>query len=202
MLIVSMVIAFLLSSAGNQAGKCDDFAFKKLLAGLPRSEYRGRYVNRPYEYSVVIPRGLRAYDVPDPANHEGFGLALGNSLQSYIFVRGEHNSFEYDTPLEAARRAVEYLRQDGAQVESEKISRSHLGALDAVLLVVVYTCPASAERHIRSTIVALSADKGFLYELEIYSPASRYERDRAVLYQIIKSWKLLSRDRIRGKQSS
>jgi hypothetical protein len=190
-LLINIAVAFLLSFAGNQPGKCNDFVFKKLLEGAPRSEYRGRYVNHSYEYSVVIPKGFVAYDVPDPANHEGFGLALGDPPQGYIFVRGVHNSLEYDTPEEAASQAVEYLRQDGAQVEFEKISRSHLGALDTVLLVVAYTCPGSVERHIRSSIMALSADKSFLYELEIYSPANRYERDRAVLDQIVKSWKVI-----------
>jgi hypothetical protein len=191
-LLINIAVAFLLSFAGNQPGKCNDFVFKKLLEGPPRSEYRGRYVNRYHEYSVVIPKGLAAYDVPDPANHEGFGLALGNPPESYIFVRGVHNSLEYEAPEEAARRTVEYLRQDGAQVESEKISRSYLGALDSVQLVVTYTCPGSLDSYIRSSITALSVDKSFLYELEIYSPAKRYERDRPVLDQIIKSWKVIS----------
>lgn len=199
-MITSIVIALLLSSAGNQAGVCDHFAFKKLLEG-PRSEYHGRYVNQAYEYSVVVPNGLTAYDVPDPANHEGFGIALGKPPQSYIFVRGEHNSLEYYTPGEAARHTVKYLRQEGRKVESETISRSHLGTLNAVLLVAIYTCPGSTDRHILSSITALSADKGFLYELEIYSPANRYLRDRAVLRQIIKSWKMKSDRDGKGRDS-
>ncbi|HEY0324300.1 MAG TPA: hypothetical protein VGC66_25360 [Pyrinomonadaceae bacterium] len=190
--MMNIVIALLLSPVGNQAGKCNNFVFNKLLEGPPRSQYRGRYVNGSYQYSVVIPRGFIAYDVPDPANHHGFGLAFGKPSQSYIFVNGEYNSLEYNTPVEAAMRAVEYLRQDGAQVEPETITKSNLGTLDAAHLVVIYSCPGSSKQYVLSSIIALSADKGFLYQLEIYSPANQYERDKSVLDQIIKSWKMRS----------
>jgi hypothetical protein len=195
--MISIIIALLLSSAGNHAGRCDDFVFKKLLEGPPRSryEYRGRYVNWSYEYSVVIPKGLTAYDGREEPNHHGFGLTLGKPPQSYIFVRGEHNSLEYKSPREAATQDVEFLRQQGKKVESETISKSHLGALDAARLVVVYTCPGAADRYIQSSVMALSPDKEFVYVLEIYSPANRYESDRAVLDQIIESWKMISRSR-------
>jgi hypothetical protein len=197
MLIAGIIIALLLSPAGNKAGDCDNLPFKQLLEGPPRSryEYRGRYVNWPYEYSVLIPRRLTGYDGRAEANHKGFGLRLGKPPQSYIFVRAEHNSAEYNAPREAATRDVEYLRQDGKKIESETITDSHLGTLNAVRLVVIYTCPGSADRHIKSSIIALSADKGFLYELALYSPANRYESDRAMLNQIIKSWRILSASR-------
>lgn len=194
MLIISIVIGLLLSPAGAQRAVCNDFPFTQLLKGLPRSryEYRGQYVNLAYEYSVRIPKGLTAYDGRDQARHDGFGLALGESPQSYIFVRGEPNSLEYDTARQAATRGIEYLRQDGKKIESEAITDSHLGTLDAALLVVNYTCPGSEERYTQSSIMALSPDKRFLYTLELYSSANRYGSDRAVLDELIKSWKMIS----------
>ena len=190
-MLSGIITVLLMLPAINQAGACDEFALKKLLKGPPRSEYRGQYVNRAYHYSVKVPEGLTAYDVPDPANHEGFGLAFGEPPQSYVFVRGEHNSLEYDTPREAATRSVEYLHRGGKKVESETTFKSHLGTLDAVLLVASYTCPASAERYILSAIVALSPDKRFVYELDLYSLASRYDTDRTLLNRILKSWKVM-----------
>jgi hypothetical protein len=106
---------------------------------------------------------------------------------------------EYNTPREAAIEDVEGLRQQGRKIESETIIESHLGTLDAVLLVVIYTCPGSENRHIKSSITALSPDKRFLYELELYSPADRYESDRAVLDRIIKSWKMMPNSRHRPR---
>lgn len=197
MLIISIVIGLLLSSTGNQAGACNDFPFKQLLKGPPRSryEYRGQYVNWAYKFSVKIPKGLTAYDGRDEANHSGFGLAVGEPPQSYIFVRGEHNSLGYDTPRQAATQDVEHLRQAGNKIESETITESYLGTLEAALLVVNYTCPGSTDRYIQSSITAISPDKRFLYTLELYSPSNRYESDRAILDEILKSWKIISRSR-------
>jgi hypothetical protein len=198
MLIISIVVGFLLSSAGSQAGVCDDLSgFKQLMAGPPRSryEYRGRYVNWAYEYSVRIPKGLIGYDGRDEPRHNGFALAFDKELQSAIFVSGDPNSIEYNTPREAAARDVEFLRQQGKKIESETITESSLGTLDAVLLVVNYTCMGSADRYVKSSVIALSPNKRFLYTLELYSPANRYESDRAVLDGIIKSWKTISGSR-------
>src|SRR5215510_4486512 len=165
MLIISIVVGLLLSSAGSQAGACDDLSgVKQLMAGPPMSryEYRGRYVNWAYEYSVRIPKGLTGYDGRDQARHNGFALALDQESQSVVFVSGDPNSIEYNTPREAATRDVEFLRQQGKKIESEMITESHLGTLDAVLLVVNYTCAERADRYVKSSVFALSPDKGFL----------------------------------------
>ncbi len=195
MLIISVVIGLLLSSVGGQVGACDDLAgFKQLMKGPPRSryEYRGRYVNWAYGYSVRIPKGLTGYDGKDQARHSGFALALDKESQSVIFVSGDPNSVEYNMPREAATRDVEFLRQQGKKIESETIIESRLGTLDAVLLVVNYACPGSADRYVKSSVIALSPDKEFLYTLELYSPANRYESSRVALNEIVKSWKLIS----------
>jgi hypothetical protein len=199
MLIISIVVGLLLSSAGSQAGACDDLSgVKRLMAGPPLSRYecRARYVNWAYEYSVRIPKGLTGYDGRDQARHNGFALALDKESQSVVFVTGDPNSIEYNTPREAAARDVEFLRQQGKKIESETITESRLGTLDAALLVVNYTCPGSADRYVTSSVIALSPDKRFIYALELYSLANRYEGGRAVFDEIIKSWKLISGKRI------
>jgi hypothetical protein len=198
-----IVITLFLSFIGNKSYACDDFAaFKHLMEGPPRSryEYRGRYVNWAYEYSVKIPQGHTGYDGRDEANHSGFGLALGKSSQSYIFVIGEHNSLEYTTPREAATQAVESLRQGGKDIESQTITESHLGTLNAVLLEVIYNCPGSSDRHVQSSVMALSPDNRFLYTLELDTPTSRYKSDHTVLDEIVKSWKMISESRRRGRR--
>jgi hypothetical protein len=194
-MLIICIISLLLLSASVQADACDDLSgIKQLMAGAAQSryEYRGRYVNWAYEYTVRIPKGLTAYDGRYEARHSGFALPLGKELQSAIFVSGDPNSLEYNTPRDAAKKDVEYLQQQGKKIDSESITDSHLGALDAALIVVTYTCPGASDRHIESSLFALSPDKRFLYTLELYSPADRYESDRAVLDEIIKSWKKTS----------
>lgn len=137
-MLIAIIVMGLLFSPSPQTSSCDGSAFQRLMAASPRAryEYRGRYVNWSYEYSVVIPQGLTGYDGRDEANHTGFGLALGKPPERFLFVKGEHNSAEYKTPREAATQLAEDLRQEGKSVESVTISESHLGTLKAVLLVV------------------------------------------------------------------
>lgn len=170
MLMLSIVLGLLLSSARIQSRACGDLSvFNRLMAGPAgsRYEYRGRYVNLAYGYSVRIPKGVTACDGREEARHSGFALALGKTSQSVIFVSGDPNSMEYNTPREVAARDVEFLRQQGKKVESQTIIESHLGTLDAVFLVVTYTCPGSENRHRKSSITALSPEKRFLYVLEL-----------------------------------
>lgn len=194
MLIINIVLCLLFSLAGNQSSACDDVSgFKQLMKGPPRSryEYRGRYVNLAYDYSVRIPEGMTAYDGRHEARHSGFALGLGNASESVIFVSGDPNSMDYDNPREATTGDVEFLQKLGRKIESETITGSHLGTLDAVLHIVIYTCPESTDRHIISSIIALSPDKRFVYQLQLYGPANQYESDQAVLTQIQESWKML-----------
>lgn len=196
MSFISIIICLLVLPTINQATACDDLsAFNQLMAGPPRSryEYRGRYVNEAYEYSVRIPKGFTGYDGRKEANHNGFGLALGKVSQGVIFVIAEHNSLEYNMPREAAVQTVEWLRQRGKQIESETISDTHLGKLRAVHLVVIYTCRGSTDRYVQSSIMALSPDLGFTYTLELYSPANHYASNRRMLDQVVKSWKMIGR---------
>lgn len=113
---------------------------------------------------------------------------LGKPPAGYILVRGEHNSADYGTPREAAMREIYYLRQVGKIIESETISSSHLGRLDAVELQVAYTCPGSPQRQLLSSIIALSPDKRFLYTIELYTTPDRYTSDRIPLDRIRESW--------------
>ncbi len=193
MSIINVVIGLLILFAGNQPSDCNDFAMlKQLIENSPQSrhEYRGQYVNQAYKYSVRIPEGLTAYDGRDQARHNGFAIALGKEIQSVIFVSGDPNSSEYKTPREAAMEDVKFFRKQGKKIESEAISDTHLGALDAAFLVVIYTCPGSEKRYVKSSITAISPDKRFFYQLELYSSDKRYETDRAVLDQLVKSWKV------------
>jgi hypothetical protein len=170
----------------KQSSDCS-FPPKDLLQ-KPRTEYRGEYANEAYEYYVVIPDKLVGYDQPTPPHH-GFGIVVGERPQSYITVNGEKNSLEYTAPVDPAIRDLGYLRKHGTKIESAKITQLHLGRLDAAFLVTTYTCAGSADRYVQASAFALSPDNDNLYEVTLYSNADRYDLDRAVLDEILKSWK-------------
>lgn len=195
MLIICVVIGILLPPTGSQTGDCNEFAFERLLHTKQRTEYHGRYVNRTYEYSVVIPAQYTAYDVPDPANHQGFGLVLSKMPQTYIFVRGEPNSLEYQTLREAIGQITEWLRQKGRKAVSQMVTDSHLGPLDAVLVETSYTCSGSPQTYSLTSVLALSTNRRFLYTVELYSKANQYKHYRAVLNRIRRSWIRLNHSR-------
>lgn len=167
-----------------------DFPPKALLQG-ERREYRGLYENKAYGYSVVIPKELVGYDGKNAFYQTGFGIITGAEPRSYILVESQKNSLEFATPSEAAARFLKYLAKHGDKVESSEITESKLGQLKAALLVATYTCPGSKERYTEASLVAISPDKGNLYEVTLYARSDRFEDDRAVLGTLTKSWKYL-----------
>lgn len=173
----------------SRAQYCN-FPPKGLTQGEHR-EYRGLYENKVYGYTVVIPKDLVGYDDANPLYQKGFGIILGAEPRSYVFVNGEPNSLEFDRPVSAASRSLEFLGKHARQVESSKITESQLGSLKAALFVATYTCPGSTERYVKASVIAISPDKSKLYEVTVYSHANRFEHDRAVLDVLAKSWKYL-----------
>ena len=187
---VFLAAAPLIFAPGSKAQECN-FPPEDLTQGQHR-EYRGPYENRAYGYSVVIPTDLVGYDGVNPFYQHGFGIILGAEPKSYIFVNGEPNSLEFARPVDAASQFLKYLRKHGRKVESSKITESQLGTLSAALLVATYTCPGSTARYVRASMVAISPDKGKLYEVTLYARSDRFEKDRAVLDALVKSWKHLA----------
>lgn len=197
---VFLAAGFLASASKSKAQGCN-FTPKELKQG-ERREYRGAYENKAYGYSVVIPANLVGYDGVNPFYQHGFGILVGGEAQSYVFVNGEPNSLEFARPADAASQFLKYLGKDGNKVESSKITESQLGPLKAALLVATYTCPGSAERYVRASLVAISPDKSNLYEVTLYARSDRFEQDRAVLEALAKSWKHLGAKLAEAKSSS
>jgi hypothetical protein len=179
-------LVFLPESKGQDC----DFPPKDL-TNREHREYRGIYENKAYGYSVVIPANLVGYDGVNPFYQSGFGIILGPEPTSYVVVDSEKNSLEFARPTEAASRSLRYLRKHGNRVKSSKITESKLGQLKAAFLVATYTCKGSKDRYVRASMVAISHDKSNLYEITLYARSDRFERDRAVLNALVKSWKHL-----------
>jgi hypothetical protein len=139
----------------------------------------------------VIPKGFVGYDVVNPFYQQGFVIIFGEEPQSYINVFPERNSLEADSAVDVANRKLGYLREDGKAIESAKITPTHLGQLLAAQILVTFACPGSTERFEWFSTIALSPDKGMVYEAILHAPASRFDHDRAVLDGLLKSWKYI-----------
>jgi hypothetical protein len=187
--IAGLLLILSLSATGSysQSSPCE--LVPKSLLQEPRSEWKGHYVNEPYTYSLEIPERLTGYAEVPPAPLHGFGIPLGEAPQSYIYVGGEANAYDYEVPVDAALAHLRYMRQDNKAVESATISQSRLGRLPAVRMIITYSCPRSAVRYVQDSTFAIAPGKSPLYEVTLLSLTSRYERDRRVLDQILRSWK-------------
>lgn len=184
--LTAMICGFV---AESQAQDCE-FPPKELTHG-PHREYRGLYENITYGYSVVIPMNLVGYDDENPFYQHGFGMILEPEPHSYIVVDGDKNSLEFARPFDAASRFLQYLSRRGGKVESSSITVSQLGQLKAARLVATFTCPGTTGQYVRASMVAISPDKDFLYEVTLYSRFDRFALDRATLDALVKSWKHL-----------
>jgi hypothetical protein len=186
---VFLAAAFLVAPSESKAQNCS-FPPKELTQGQSRA-YRGLYENKAYGYSVEIPTDLVGHDGVNPFYQHGFGIISGGDPHSYIVVDGDKNSLEFASPADAATRFLKFLSRHGSKVDSSKITESQLGELKAALLVATYTCPGSAERYVRASMVAISPDKSNLYEVTLYARSDRFALDRAVFDALVKSWKHL-----------
>jgi hypothetical protein len=180
---VALVSVFMNNAAWAQYCQFPPHA---LLDG-PRRQYTGRYENGAYGYSVVIPDRLVGYDVVNPFYQHGFGIILGKKPYSYLSVDGSPNSLEFATPLDAAKASLQFLSEK-AKVMTSETKPMQIGGVSAVFLVATYTCRGSKEPFVMGSAFVLSSKRGMVYELTLYAVADRYEGDRAVLDQIIKSW--------------
>ena len=170
-----------------------DFPPKSFL-NTPRREFRGPYINRTFGYSVVIPKTLGGYDGSDPATAQhGFGILVGDPPQGYLVINGEANSLDETAPVDAALRALQYLRSEGKQIESTSIKAAKLGSLQGVQLVVTYSCHGSGNRYVQAATFALSPKKDTLFEVTLYDAEDQYSRDRSTLESILRSWRYVGR---------
>ena len=157
----------------------------------PRSEFRGNYVNKVYQYSLVIPSGFTGYDVAGPANHHGITIAVGEPPESAILINGEANSLEYGAPEDLAGQITKFMHQEGKRLIAKKVSKSRLGELPAAQIVVWYSCPGSKKQYVQDYTIALSPHKDTLYEITLESDTNSYGRGRSILGELLSSWRYI-----------
>jgi hypothetical protein len=167
-----------------------DFPPKGILQG-PRREYSGRYENRAYGFSVLIPQGVKGYDEDDPLYQRGFGVILGPAPLGYIDVGAEVNSLEETDPRSAVERMLGYMRKDGKRLITTRTTGYRLDTLPGQRSVVFYLCPKGATEFVDDSTVAISPDGRFLFQIRLQTTAARYQRDRAVLEKMLSSRKFI-----------
>lgn len=152
--------------------------------------FTGAYYNPNYGYSVIIPKGLVGHDAAPPSPHHGFGIVLSWEPRSYMEVDGSYNSLDLESLEDVVSRHLTLLKEDSGKIESVEHIVTDLGGLKAKRFIARHTCSQVSDNFIDDYIFAFSKDKTIIYTIALLTTESRYNKDKQVLEQFIKTWEL------------
>ena len=164
------------------------------LIAQSRSDYilvKNRYSNYDYAYSVRIPKGLTGSRSPSPFPNHGFGIELSDQPQASISVDASYNAAEwrsFDDAIKAHKNI--FKREVGSEVKIVARVPTILGKLRAVRFTMTSNTP-----EVREVLLALRkapGEVGIVYEIVLTTPTSRYNKDKHLIAQLQKTFRLKS----------
>jgi hypothetical protein len=157
-------------------------------------QYKGRYSNPNYGFSVSIPGQLEGTSPSPPLPQHGIRVMLSaTQAEAHVWVSGSYNSAEYPSLQEAANATLSYLKKDSADLQVVEQRPTVLGGLKSVRLIVKYISKTSGDLLIWDELIALRRRKeetGIVYEMGLITTESRYSIDKKTFDDMIKSWRL------------
>jgi hypothetical protein len=155
---------------------------------------RGRYSNYDYAYSVFVPKGMVGLRSPAPNPNHGFVIRLRGEAKAELSVDASYNAAEWDSFDEALNADLDrFKRETGSEVSILTRRFVVLGGLKAIHFALHSEISVANEPMIRDVILAFRNDPGgvgIVYEIALTTPARRYERDRQLVTQLQKSFRL------------
>ena len=158
-----------------------------------QTAYQGRYLNEVYGYSIEIPKGLRGEGVSPPAPNHGVTIILSEQPEARIWTDGSFNSLFWSSLDEAVADRIEGNRNVVSQVEVIKRSNTRLHDLNAVHLTLRHKDRGASEFVVEDVVLALRDTKdevGIVYSISLTTVESRYNRDKEVFDEIVRSWRV------------
>lgn len=158
------------------------------------TQVKGRYYDYDYGFSVDLPKGMFGVF----GSHD-FGIDLDNPQsvtwaksggfpKSYIYVGASPNSLEWSSLDEAAKQYLSYIETDpGSKVTLLRRSATKLAGLRAARFVARYM--KGGEAMVTDQIIAFRGEGGYaVYTIGLDTPEANYERDKAVVAEMQKTW--------------
>ena len=189
LLMILLTIGFSLSLYCRAQGTCRRIPAHGFDAPT-MAAFRGQYTNSIYEYAVTIPKGLVGHSSPPPAPMHGFGILLGPHKEGYLWVDGSWNALDYISSETAARDIRNYIEKRGAIVSSSKDTPWILDGIPATRITIQYKCPNGEGIIVSDAVIALSSNRAKIWLACLDTPLSRYEEDKKILEEILKSWRI------------
>lgn len=154
----------------------------------------GRYYDYDFGFSVDLPKGMNGVVM-----HHSFGIDLDNPQsvrwadggefpKSYVSVDAHYNSLEWRSLDEAVRESLSYIEPDpGSKVTLLRKATTSLAGLRAARFVARYT--KNGEPMVSDEIVAFRGEgRDVVYTIDLGTPEANYERDKAVVSEMQKTW--------------
>jgi hypothetical protein len=149
-----------------------------------------------YGYSVIIPKDLTAYGNQPPFPNHGVGVVLSQNPDSYLYIDGSYNAFEWQSLDEAIDVNSEFLRKNYPNAQELERKSVRLNKLPALRSRAKYV--RQGENRIKETVIAFRKAEGdqleIVYTISLDTTEERFAADAAKVDAIINSWKLIKGD--------
>src|SRR6185369_16657648 len=178
---IAAMISFLLSGSLHGA-----YRFQE------RSDYlveKDRYSNYDYGYSVRIPKGLTGVRSPSPFPNHGFLIELSEHPNASVSVDASYNAAEWRSFADAINAHKRYFKNEvGGEVSVVARVPAVLGGLRATRFMM-----KSKTSEVQEVLLAfrnVPGEVGIVYEIVLTTPTSRYNKDKHLIADLQRTWKL------------
>jgi hypothetical protein len=178
---IAAMISFLLSGSLHGA-----YRFQE------RSDYlveKDRYSNYDYGYSVRIPKGLTGVRSPSPFPNHGFLIELSEHPKASVSVDASYNAAEWRSFADAINAHKRYFKDEvGGEVSVVARVPAVLGGLRATRFMM-----KSKTSEVQEVLLAfrnVPGEVGIVYEIVLTTPTSRYNKDKHLIADLQRTWKL------------
>lgn len=155
---------------------------------------KGRYSNYDYGYSVRIPKGLTALQSRPPFPNHGFVIELSKHPKAEIDVSASYDAAEWNSFDAAVDAHLGYFKSTvGRDVSVVARAPTLLGGLKAVRFTMKPKAAAANDPEVREVLLAFrkaAGEVGIVYEIILTTPRSRYDKDKRLVADVQRSWRL------------
>jgi hypothetical protein len=193
-----VILALLLCGLIHGGFLCDSRLIAQPGRGVQeQSDYvkvKDRYSNHDYGYSVRIPKGLTALQSRPPFPNHGFVIELSEHPKASLSVDASYNAAEWSSFAEAIAGHLEYFKHDvGGEVSVVARTPTLLGGLRAIRFTMKSKTSAASDPKVREVLLAFRkapGEVGIVYEITLTTLSSRYDKDKHLLVDLQRTWKL------------
>ncbi|HTZ17919.1 MAG TPA: hypothetical protein VMB78_05715 [Dissulfurispiraceae bacterium] len=150
--------------------------------------YTGRYINKEFGFSVVIPKGSTGFNTPPPRPDNGIGILLSSNPNSFVSFIAQDGSVQLERFY---AESITNLREEAEKVLSIKRVDTILDNMKAIRYIAKYTCVAKPGVFINEAILAYNSERRIFYASTLLTTGDKYKKDGMIFNKILKTWRLI-----------